>query len=107
MCLRCLKEIYIEQATSKREIERDTFLSHCGNKKCNEITHHLGPGWCVPCNAEGKNVYQVICLQCELVMDVPYRVRDDRGGSVDMLKVRSLWCVKCKGLADSWVRMDD
>lgn len=52
-------------------------------------------------------MYQVICLECELVMDVPYVVRDDRGGFVDMLKVRSLWCVKCSGQADSWVRMDD
>lgn len=106
MCLRCLKDIYTEQAADKRERERDTFLSYCENEKCNETTHHLGPGWCVPCNAHGKNVYQVICVDCELVMDVPYTVKDDQGGFVDMLKVRNLWCVKCRGLADSWVRMD-
>jgi len=40
------------------------------------------------------------------MMDVPIAVRDDQGGVVDMLKVRNLWCVECRGVAESWIRMD-
>ncbi|KAI8654808.1 hypothetical protein NCS57_01227900 [Fusarium keratoplasticum] len=69
-------------------------------------TLHLGPGWCVRCNAVPGNEFPLICDECDIVEPLPVFVNDDRGGKVDMLQdVETLWCVKCEKQAESHCRL--
>ncbi|PTD02651.1 hypothetical protein FCULG_00009266 [Fusarium culmorum] len=96
--------ISFEKECDARDRKRDTFLDDC--EKCEKTTLQLGPDWCTACYAVPDDTFPVYCEECVVQNDVPNRVMDDKGGFVDMLKVNSLWCVQCKGPADSWVRID-
>ncbi|KAM0185721.1 hypothetical protein ACHAPI_012058 [Fusarium lateritium] len=107
MCLPCIKAVYAEKEKDKdkdKDVSRDTYIDDC--EMCKKSTLHLGPGWCVECYAASDAVFPLYCEECVVSCDVPVSVKDDKGGFVDMLKVRSLWCVSCQGVADSWVRLD-
>jgi hypothetical protein len=104
MCLRCLKATLAEKARDTRDRSRETFIDAC--ETCKKTTLHLGPSWCTDCYAATDNTFPVYCEECVVQNDVPHVVRDDKGGVVDMLKVSSLWCLQCRGPADSWARLD-
>lgn len=103
MCLPCIKAAYAEKEKDK-DLSPDTYLDLC--ETCKKTTLHLGPGWCVECYAASDAVFPLYCEECVVTCDVPVSVKDDKGGFVDMLKVKTLWCATCHGLADSWVRLD-
>lgn len=67
-------------------------------------TLHLGPGWCVRCNAVPGNEFPLICDECDIVEPLPVLVNDDRGGVANLLEVETLWCVKCEKQAESYCR---
>ncbi|EKJ72416.1 hypothetical protein FPSE_07440 [Fusarium pseudograminearum CS3096] len=113
MCPPCLKAISLKKECDAKDRERDTFPDHC--KKCKQTTLHLGPDWCTVCYADTAdtaapadpgNTFPVYCEECVVQIDIPNRVKDDKGGFVEMIEVNSLWCVQCKGPADSWIRSD-
>lgn len=104
MCLSCLKATYAEKERNCQDCDRDTFIAEC--ETCKKFTLHLGPGWCIECYAATTNTFPVYCEECVVQSDIPNTVADDKGGVVDMLKVSSLWCVHCRGPADSWARID-
>ncbi|KAK6720758.1 hypothetical protein SNK03_003821 [Fusarium graminearum] len=103
MCLPCLRAISFEKECDAKDRKRDTFLDNC--KTCEKTTLHLGPDWCTVCYAVPDHTFPVYCEECVVQNDVPNRVMDDKGGFVEMLKVNSLWCIQCKGPADSWARI--
>ncbi|KAL2671273.1 hypothetical protein Neosp_013853 [[Neocosmospora] mangrovei] len=68
-------------------------------------TLHLGPGWCVRCNAVPGNEFPLMCDECDIVEPLPVLVKNDRGGEVNLYEdVETLWCVKCEKQADSYCR---
>ncbi|CAM1500485.1 Fc.00g096470.m01.CDS01 [Cosmosporella sp. VM-42] len=105
-CLPCRKanRAAVAQAESKSSIP-DSFLDNC--QTCKARTLHLGPGWCTDCFAVAGAAFPLYCEECVLMFEVPVYVTDDRGGQVSMLEVENLWCVKCGGVAESWMRMGE
>ncbi|KAL6922237.1 hypothetical protein FSHL1_006203 [Fusarium sambucinum] len=84
MCLPCLKAVAAEKANDALDRSRDTYLDSC--ETCKTTTLHLGPSWCITCYAVPDNTFPVYCEECVVQNDVPNKVRDDKGGFVDMLK---------------------
>ena len=104
MCLPCLKITAAEKDRDTTDRKRDTFVQHCN--ECDKTTVHLGPHWCTTCWAITKDTYPAYCEECVVQIDVPTVVGDDKGGWVDMFKVKTLWCLCCRGIVESWARID-
>ncbi|KAH6986282.1 hypothetical protein BKA56DRAFT_715656 [Ilyonectria sp. MPI-CAGE-AT-0026] len=101
LCIKCLREKYT-QDKAKEEVH-DSFLEEC--RRCNKPTLHLGLEWCVECSAVPSEEFSLYCDQCDIVFELPLFVKDKAGKIVDMLKVKNLWCIKCSGVAGSWLRL--
>ncbi|KAJ4327152.1 hypothetical protein N0V84_002414 [Fusarium piperis] len=108
ICRPCLKLLYPNKQTVP-----DTYLDVC--QVClpklepradggSTRTMHLGPGWCVRCNAVPGNEFPLICDECDTVEPLPVLVSNDRGGVVNLLEVETLWCVRCEKPAESYCR---
>ncbi|KAJ4228987.1 hypothetical protein NW759_003708 [Fusarium solani] len=110
VCRPCAKILY-----PNKKPKPDAYLDVCKvclpeleprEDKRTPKTLHLGPGWCVRCNAVPGNEFPLMCDECDIVEPLPVFVNDDRGGKVDMLQdVETLWCVKCEKQADSHCRL--
>ncbi|KAH6983839.1 hypothetical protein EDB80DRAFT_592104 [Ilyonectria destructans] len=103
LCVKCMGEKY---ARNRPKLEvYDCYLEDC--QRCKKRTMHIGPGWCVYCNAVPDGELTSYCDSCDLVFEIPEYVKNDHGGVVDLLKVVHPSCAQCSGIASSWETSGD